>query len=87
VLVRAARLRLFSAVASRITVTVKPNAKKAEIVELGANRYRACVREPARDGKANRALIDLLAAHFRLPKRSIEIVHGQSGRQKVVDIG
>ncbi len=68
-------------------MTVKPNAKKAEIVELGANRYRACVREPARDGKANRALIDLLAAHFRLPKRSIKIVHGQSGRQKVVDIG
>jgi uncharacterized protein (TIGR00251 family) len=71
----------------RITVTVKPNAKKSEIVEQGTNHYRVSVRQTARDGKANRELIDLLAAHFGAPKSRIKIAHGHAARRKIIDIG
>ena len=70
----------------RIAVTVKPNAKKSEIVEQGANQYRVSVRQAAQDGKANRELIDLLAAYFGTPKSTIKIVHGHSSRRKIIDI-
>jgi uncharacterized protein (TIGR00251 family) len=73
--------------ALRIAVTVKPNAKKSEIVEQGANQYRASVRSSAQDGKANRELIDLLAAHFGLPKSTVKIAHGHAARRKIIDIG
>ena len=70
----------------RIAVTVKPNAKKSLIVEQGANQYRVSVRQAAQDGKANRELIDLLAAHFGAPKLTIKIVRGNSARRKIIDI-
>jgi len=73
--------------AFRIAVTVKPNAKKSELVERSANQYRASVREPAEDGEANRALIELLAAHFGAPKAKIKILRGHSARHKIIDIG
>ena len=73
--------------ALRIAVTVKPNAKKPEIVEQGANQYRVSVRAPAEDGKANRELIDLLAAHFGARRSTIKIARGHSVRRKIIDIG
>ena len=39
------------------------------------------------DGKANAALIKLLAKEWRLPKSSIEIVHGATDRRKTLFIG
>lgn len=71
----------------RIAVTVKPNAKKSEIVEQGLKQYRASVRAAAQNGKANQELIDLLATHFAAPKSTIKIVHGHSARRKIIDIG
>jgi uncharacterized protein len=59
----------------------------AAITEVGENEFRAAVREPARDGKANLALIDLLARHFDIPKSTIKIFRGHSSRRKIVDLG
>jgi len=72
--------------ARRIAVTVRPNAKKSEVVELDANQYRISVRAAPLDGKANRELIDLLAAHFGAPKSTIKIARGHSTRCKIIDI-
>lgn len=71
----------------RISVTVKPNSRTATITQLGESEYRAAVREPAQDGKANLALIDLLARHFGIPKSTIKILRGHSSRRKIVDLG
>jgi uncharacterized protein YggU (UPF0235/DUF167 family) len=35
-------------------------------------------------GRANEAVLDLLAAELELPRRSLSIVSGQSAREKVV---
>jgi uncharacterized protein (TIGR00251 family) len=73
--------------ARRISVTVKPNAKSATITKISDREFRATVREPAQDGKANLALVDLLARYFAIPKSTITIVRGHASRRKIVDLG
>lgn len=38
------------------------------------------------DGAANAALIELLAQVLGVPRRAVRIVHGESSRNKVVEI-
>jgi uncharacterized protein (TIGR00251 family) len=70
----------------RISVTVKPNARSAAITQVSDVEFRVAIREPARDGKANLALVDLLARHFDVPKSSITIVRGHASRRKIIEL-
>ena len=72
--------------ARRISVTVKPDARKSLIAKLSETDYRVSVHAPAQDGEANRVLVELLAQHFDVPKTTIRIVHGHSSRRKLVEI-
>jgi uncharacterized protein (TIGR00251 family) len=47
---------------------------------------RARLTAPPVDGAANAALIALLSKQLNLPKRSIEIVRGTAGRQKIIEV-
>jgi uncharacterized protein len=73
--------------ALNICVTVKPNAKSAAVTKLTETEYRVTLHAPAQDGKANRALIELLADYFHVPKSAIMIVRGEFARKKLVKIG
>ena len=42
---------------------------------------------PAREGKANQALIELLSESFSVPKTSIKILLGKTSKKKLVEIG
>jgi len=70
----------------RIWVTFKPQARKEEIVRLAAGEYRVSVHAPAKEGKANEAVVELLASHFSVAKSAIRIVRGQSARRKLIEI-
>jgi uncharacterized protein (TIGR00251 family) len=54
----------------------------------GRHGDRIKVRLAARavDGKANEALIEFLAAHYRVAKRGVRIIAGLKSRQKRVVI-
>lgn len=71
----------------KIAVTVKPNAKKAEVIKVSGSEYRIAVRTPARDGKANEAVIDLLADYFGVAKSAVKMVRGQFSRHKLFEVG
>jgi len=70
----------------RIFVRAKPGAKRPEIETVDETHYVVAVREPAREGKANRATLAALAEHFGVPLSRVEIVSGHHGRIKVVEI-
>jgi uncharacterized protein (TIGR00251 family) len=72
--------------ARRISVTVQPNARSVTITKIGENEFHAAVREPARDGRANLALIELLARHFGIAKSTIKIIRGHSSRRKIIEL-
>jgi uncharacterized protein YggU (UPF0235/DUF167 family) len=68
---------------SQVVVKVKPGSRKGPLVEVGlAGELTIYVREPAVDGKANEAVARLLAAHLQLPRSRIELVAGETSRQK-----
>lgn len=71
----------------RIWVTVKPQSSREEVRKISHGEYSVAVQAPAREGKANEALIELLADHFSVPKSSIRILRGQTGKRKLVEIG
>lgn len=71
----------------KIIVTVKPQAKKESVVITGNGELVVSVHAPAHAGKANQALIELLAEHFSVPKSAIKIVRGHSSRKKLLAIG
>jgi uncharacterized protein (TIGR00251 family) len=70
--------------ALKIWVTVKPQSKKSEVKKISEGEYAVSVNAPAREGKANEAVIELLARHFSVPKSSIRIIRGQTGRRKLI---
>jgi len=69
----------------KIRVRVTPNSKIEEVVKEG-DTFLVRVREPAKEGKANRAVIKLLADYFGVPQKQIAISSGFSSRHKVIDI-
>ncbi len=73
--------------ASRIWVTVKPRAKKEEVRKPDESQYMASVHAPPQEGRANEALIELLANYFSVPKTSVRIIRGQTGRRKLIEVG
>ena len=69
-----------------IAVMVKPNTKKAGVAQLADGTYRIAVIAPARDGKANEAVIELVARHLRVPKSRVKIIRGFSSRHKLLEV-
>jgi uncharacterized protein (TIGR00251 family) len=71
----------------KIWVSVKPQAKKTAVKKVSEGEYVALVQAPAREGKANEALIELLATYFSVPKSSVRLIRGEGSRRKLVEIG
>ena len=65
---------------------VQPGAARSEFAGRHGERIKVRLAARAVDGKANEALIEFLAEHFRVPKRSVHIESGLKSRQKRVSI-
>ncbi len=72
---------------SKIWVAVKPRAKTEEVRKTDEGQYLASVHAPLQQGKANKALIELLANYFSVPKSSVRIDQGQTGRKELIEVG
>lgn len=75
----------------RITVKLTPGAKKNEVAgwetdAAGERFLRACVTAAPEKGKANAALIKLLAKHWGVPKSAIKLVRGETSRLKILEV-
>jgi len=71
----------------KVKVKVVPNSKKAKVEQTeGGGILRVNVDAPAKEGKANKRLVEILAKYFSKPKTSIRIVKGQTSKNKVVEI-
>jgi uncharacterized protein len=73
--------------ASGVTVElrVQPRARRT-LLENAKGALKAAVTAPPEDGKANDAVIALLAQSWRLPTSSFEFVKGRSTRTKTVSV-
>jgi uncharacterized protein (TIGR00251 family) len=69
-----------------ITVRVKPGSRKGPLVSSDGGVTTVYLQQRAVDGKANAALVQVLAAHFGVSKSRVDILRGHTGRIKVVRI-
>ncbi|MDZ7262015.1 MAG: DUF167 domain-containing protein [candidate division KSB1 bacterium] len=68
-----------------IEVKVIPNARKNQVSEEGRG-LKVHVKAPAVGGKANKAVIEVLADFFKVNQSAIKIIRGQKSRKKVVEV-
>lgn len=72
--------------ARTLKVKVKPGSRVDELVQLEDGSWQARVKAPPVDGKANAAVIGLIATHFGLRKAQVTLRSGASGRLKLFQI-
>lgn len=68
-----------------LRVHVVPNSRDNKIsgvMEDGALKIQ--IKSPPIEGKANKAVLDLLSKYFNWPKPSIKIVRGEKCRKKTI---
>ncbi len=70
-----------------LAIRVTPRAKHNQVVEiLPDDTIKIRLTAPPVDGKANEALIAFLAQVLDVPRSHIEIIAGDTGRDKLVSI-
>jgi uncharacterized protein len=75
----------------RAALKVTPRAVSSgvqgiEVDDAGRGYLAVRVNAPPQGGRANAALIKLLARRWRLPQRDLEVISGASARRKVLQI-
>ena len=69
----------------KIQVKVKPNSRTEELSREG-DSFIVKVKEPPKEGKANQAVIKLLAEHFSVSQSQVRILSSFRSRNKVIEI-
>ena len=67
-----------------LQISVVPNARRTEFAGWHAGRLRIRLAAPPADGLANTVLLQWLAGQLHLPRSSVTLLRGGSGRVKQV---
>lgn len=71
---------------TRLRLRVSPGARKTELVGRHGDAWKVRVSVPAENGRANAAVLKLLAERVGLPLRAVSLVSGHAAREKVVQV-
>jgi uncharacterized protein (TIGR00251 family) len=69
-----------------VDVQVVPRASRSRVVGLQGERVKVQLAAPPVDGAANAELLEVLADTCSVPRRTIEIIRGDTSRRKTVRI-
>lgn len=73
---------------ARLAVRVHPGARRAGLVGwMEDGTLKVAVAAPPEGGRANAAVVELLADVLGVPKRQVTVARGRSSRAKAVEIG
>jgi len=67
----------------KITVIAKTKKKENKVIKVDDTTYKVYVKEAPEEGKANKAILKLLAEYFNVPKANIQLLLGETSKQKV----
>jgi uncharacterized protein len=70
----------------KINIKAFPNAKKNRIEQIDEINYSVSVKEPPMGGRANRAIIEVIAAHFNVATSRVSITSGWTSPKKIIEI-
>lgn len=69
-----------------VSAFVQPKAAKDSVAGVQGDALRVKVKAPPVDGKANRAVEDLLAGLLGVPRSEVEVVTGHGSRHKRISV-
>ncbi|MEM2941188.1 MAG: DUF167 domain-containing protein [Thermoproteota archaeon] len=68
-----------------VKVRVVPNARENRVTDEGG-WLKVYVMAPPVEGKANKAVVELLADYFKVRRGAVRIARGGASREKVFEI-
>ena len=72
------------AASTRLKLRVSPGARRPGIAGRYGDAWKIRVAEPPEDGRANEAVLRLLAATLDVPRASVSLVSGHGAQDKIV---
>jgi uncharacterized protein (TIGR00251 family) len=71
---------------TRLRLRVSPGAGRAAIVGRYGEAWKIRVTAPPEGGRANDAVLRLLAEALAVPRNALTLVSGHAGRDKIVEL-
>jgi uncharacterized protein (TIGR00251 family) len=71
---------------TRLRVRVSPGSRRAEVVGRHGDAWKVRVASPPENGRANEAVLRLLAETLAVPRARLELVSGHGARDKIVEL-
>lgn len=75
-----------SAASTRLRLRVSPGASRAEFVGRHGDAWKVRVTAPPEHGRANEAVLRLVADTLCVPRDAVAIVSGHGARDKIVEL-
>ncbi|MBI5055755.1 MAG: YggU family protein [Nitrospirae bacterium] len=69
-----------------LKIKVEPRSSRAGIVGPYGDALKVKLTAPPVEGKANKELINLLAKEYGIAKKDVEIISGESSKNKIVKL-
>jgi len=69
-----------------VKVRVIAGAKKELFQPVSAGHFKISVKEPAERNLANRRIVELVAAHYKLQPKQVHIISGHTSPSKILSI-
>ena len=70
----------------KVKVKIVPGSSKNKIIGVYNNALKISIAAPPVEGKANKKCIAYLSKYFDVAKSKIEIILGQTGKNKLIKI-
>lgn len=70
----------------KIAIIAHPNAKRPRIEKDLLGTLHVYVNAPPLEGKANRAIEEALADHFKVKRTQVDLISGQKSKNKLFEI-
>jgi uncharacterized protein (TIGR00251 family) len=71
---------------TRVRLRVSPGADRTGLVGRHGDGWKVRVAAPPENGRANAAVVQLIASTLSVPKEAVTVVSGRSGRDKIIEL-
>ena len=71
---------------TRLRLRVSPGARNARVVGRHGQAWKVRVAAPPEGGRANKAVVRLVAETLSLPREAVTLVSGHGARDKIIEL-
>ena len=70
----------------KLFIKVIPGTSRDQIIKINESNLKIKTTKPPEDGKANEAVIEILANYFKVRKNQIKIISGITSQKRIIEI-